>query len=92
MSFGKSTFLKQTTLDFRIGKVLITINNDTSYLHLFFFIYINIKYDMIVISNIITLTNFYIYILITFIFKIVFCKLLGAIYHIWSNLTAFKQS
>ena len=92
MCFSKGTFGKECTFNFRIFQLLITFNDNFAHLHLLFLINVDIKYNLILLGYVFTLSYFYISVLKTLIIKVFLCENFSAVNHVRRNLSTFKNT
>ena len=92
MGFSKGTLAKQSSFNLLIAQLVVAINDDRAHLQFLLLIYIDIKDNLILSCNIVTLTNEDLSILITLVFKVLLCKYLRTINHVRRNLSTLQKT
>ena len=92
MGFSKGTLAKHGSLNLLIAQLVVAINDDRAHLHFLLLIYIDIKDNLILCCNIVTLTDKDLSILITLVFKVLLCKYLSTVKHIRRNLSTLQKT
>ena len=88
MNLSKGTLGEQSALDLAVGEVVVAINDDASYLHLFLLVNHDIQHHLVLARDIVVLTNVHLSVFVALTVKVVNRYVLGAVQHVRSNLAA----
>ena len=92
MNLGEGTLAEESALDFPVGQVCITFNDDVADFHLVLLIHGHIKNHLVLVGHIVTLHDGDFGIVIALFIKVFLGQDLGAVDHVGRYLITFQQT
>ena len=92
VNFSEGTLLKQGTGNLIEWQFFVTIKDNLANLHLWLLVNSHVEDDFILTRYVVALCDIDFGVVIAFIIEVLLGKNLGAVNHVWRNLTAFHDA
>ena len=86
------SFLKQAALDFRVGQILVALDDDLAHLHLLFLVDDDVEDYLVLVHDVLALHYLHLGVLVTLVVEVSLCQHFGTVDHVGRYLAAPKQS